>query len=99
LFDLLAEHRDKIEQLTVGVHFYQTHPDFIAEFLDHDGVRFVMNPSGVFHPKLYMFELPKGRWECVTGSANFTKAAFTSNAEVAVHFTEEDHNAPAVRAA
>jgi hypothetical protein len=57
LFDLLVEQRHKIAQLTVGVHFYQTHPDFIAEFLDHDAARFVMNPVGVFHPKLYMFEL------------------------------------------
>ena len=60
LCDLLVKHRAKVKQLTVGVHFYQTHPDFIAEFLDHDAVRFVMNPSGVFHPKLYLFENQNG---------------------------------------
>ena len=27
LFDLLVKHRDKIDQLTVGVHFYQTYSD------------------------------------------------------------------------
>jgi HKD family nuclease len=93
LFDLLVKHRDKIEQLTVGVHFYQTHPDFMAEFLDHDAVRFVMNPSGVFHPKVYLFDLGRGHWECVAGSPNFTKSAFTANAEVAVHFTDRDNDA------
>ena len=32
LFHLLQEHRAKIRQMTVGIHFYQTHPDYIAAF-------------------------------------------------------------------
>jgi HKD family nuclease len=86
LFDLLKEHAAKIQQLTVGVHFYQTHPDFMESFRDHPAVRFVMNPSGVFHPKLYYFEYDDGGWECVTGSPNFTQGAFSHNTEVAVLF-------------
>jgi HKD family nuclease len=90
LFHLLQENRGKIQQATVGIHFYQTHPDFIASFLDHDAVRFVMNPSGVFHPKLYLFEYENRDWECITGSPNFTYGAFNHNTEVAVLFGSHD---------
>ncbi len=95
LFDLLQEHRTKIQQVTVGIHFYQTHPEFIASFMDHDDVRFVMNPNGVFHPKVYFFEYENGEWECITGSPNFTRGAFTSNTEVAVLFGSADAGATA----
>jgi HKD family nuclease len=95
LFKLLQENRAKIQQATVGIHFYQTHPDFIASFMEHDAVRFVMNPSGVFHPKLYYFEYENGDWECITGSPNFTRGAFSHNTEVAVLFGNHDAEAVA----
>lgn len=93
LFDLLKKGAHKIDQLTVGIHFYQTDPEFIAAFMKHGRARFVMNPAGVFHPKLYFFELDGGRWECVVGSPNFTQSGLQSNNEVAVHFTQSDLNA------
>jgi HKD family nuclease len=93
LFQLLKEHEQKIRQMAVGIHFYQTHPNFIAAFLDRDTVHFVMDLSGIFHPKLYLFEHGDGTWDCITGSPNFTKAAFESNAEVAVHFDNHDMGA------
>ncbi len=83
----------KIEQLTVGVHFYQTDPDFIEAFLEHPGAQFVMNPDGVFHPKLYLFEHKDGSWSCITGSPNFTRSVFESNAETAVFITDDDDGA------
>ena len=89
----LADNQGKIDQLAVGIHFYQTHPDFIAAFQDHPAVRFVMNPSGVFHPKLYYFEHGDGTWDCVIGSPNFTSAAFTANSEIAVHVSSNDADA------
>jgi hypothetical protein len=54
-----------------------------------------MNPDGVFHPNLYMFEFENGEWECITGSPNFTHGAFSVNSEVAVHFTHLDLEAAA----
>jgi HKD family nuclease len=93
LCQLLEKHAAKIHQLTVGIHFYQTHPDFIAAFLNHPTVHFVTDLSGVFHPKLYLFEHGDGGWDCIMGSPNFTKAAFASNAEVAVHFDHQDAGA------
>lgn len=97
LFDLLYKHRHKIHQATIGIHFYQTHPDFIETFIDHKAVTFVMKPKGVFHPKLYFFEFENGDWECICGSPNFTKSAFSDNAEVAVLFGNADLDAPSAK--
>lgn len=93
LFDLLVTHQEKIRQMTVGIHFYQTHPEFISTFMEHEAVRFVMNPSGVFHPKLYFFEHGDGSWECITGSPNFTQSAFNNNTEYAILFGSTDVDA------
>jgi len=93
LFDKLKTHQGKIEQLSVGIHFYQTHPDFIGTFIDNPCVQFVMNPDGVFHPKLYLFEHKDGSWDCITGSPNFTHGGFSSNSEVAVCFDSNDVDA------
>ncbi|TWU08893.1 hypothetical protein CA54_41320 [Symmachiella macrocystis] len=90
LFTKLVESKDKIDQLIIGIHFYQTDPDFIEQFLDHPNVKFVMNPDGVFHPKMYLFEHDGGNWFCVTGSSNFTKGGLSSNSEVAVAFDKND---------
>src|SRR5947209_1660220 len=67
LCQLLEKHESKIHQLTVGIHFYQTHPDFIAAFLNRPTVHFVMDLGGVFHPKLYLFEHDDGGWDCIMG--------------------------------
>ena len=92
-FDLLAKYATKIERMVVGTHFYQTHPDFIKKFLTYPNVRFVLNPDGVFHPKVYLFEQSSGEWECVVGSPNFTKSGFGPNDEMAVLVTDEDQGA------
>ena len=70
----------------MGTHFYQTHPDFLKVFIGDRRFRFVLQPSGVFHPKIYLFENNRNDSACVIGSPNFTDAAFRSNVEVAVHF-------------
>jgi len=97
-FEALLRHREKLEQLTVGIHFYQTDPGFIDAFRDHPAAGFVLQPSGTFHPKLYYFESGAGRWDCIVGSANFTRAAFSYNVEVAVHISNRDSRAESTRA-
>jgi HKD family nuclease len=92
-FDLLAKYATKIEKMVVGTHFYQTHPDFIERFLTHPNFRFVLNPDGVFHPKVYLFEKSGWEWECVIGSPNFTQSGFGPNDEMAVLVTNEDQGA------
>ncbi|MCC7137782.1 MAG: phospholipase D family protein [Planctomycetes bacterium] len=51
-----------------------------------------MNPSGVFHPKIYLFE-GKNRWECVIGSPNFTYGGLGGNDEVATLLSDADQGA------
>ncbi len=92
---LLAANSSKIERMVVGTHFYQTHPKFIKAFLGSENVRFRLNPDGVFHPKVYLFERASGRWECIIGSPNFTQYGFSSNEEIAILVTSEDHGAQA----
>lgn len=89
----LEKHESKIKQLTVGIHFYQTHPDFIEAFIDHKSVRFVMNPNGVFHPKVYLFEDNDNEWSAIVGSPNLTEGGFSLNSEVAVLITSADKGA------
>lgn len=96
---LLAENQGKIEQLTVGIHFYQTDPEFIKTFNMHEHAGFVMSPDGVFHPKLYYFDLPNCKWACIVGSANFTAGGLKSNNEVAVLMSSDDVDAEPSRAA
>jgi HKD family nuclease len=42
LFDELLKKQDRLSQLVVGTHFYQTHPDFLAVFVDDPKVRVVL---------------------------------------------------------
>ncbi len=83
-FDQLNLYSKRIKQIVVGLHFYQTHPDFIARFLSHEGVRFIKQPAGTFHPKLFLFYNSYDDWALLTGSNNFTLEAFSRNTEVAV---------------
>ena len=92
-FEKLDENRDRIKKLVIGIHFYQTHPDFIKAFLDEDSVHYVMQPEGIFHPKLYLFYTSPEEWEVITGSANFTNSAFTKNTEISTLITSEEPNA------
>ncbi|GGG62765.1 phospholipase D family protein [Epilithonimonas arachidiradicis] len=96
LFVELIENRCKINKITVGIHFYQTHPDFIKEFIDDENVRFIEQPDGTFHPKVYLFSNEKKDWELLIGSANFTASAFTKNTEVCALVNAKDNNAEEV---
>jgi HKD family nuclease len=93
-FHLLAKHSQRIKRMVVGTHFYQTHPQFIERFLTNPCVRFVLNPDGVFHPKVYLFEKAGEEWECLIGSPNFTQSGLGTNDEIAVLVTNRDDGAP-----
>jgi HKD family nuclease len=90
VYELLQTHEAKIEQMTVGIHFYQTDPTFIERFLSHPKVRFVLNPAGVFHPKIYLFLKQAGKWECLIGSPNFTNGGLNVNDEICVLMSDAD---------
>lgn len=92
LFSELETRKDRIEKIIVGIHFYQTHPDFIETFLDNDNIKFIKQPEGTFHPKLYLFFDNDNKWELIVGSANFTNEAFTRNTEATILIKNNDNN-------
>lgn len=95
-FEKLMQNRQKIEKIVVGIHFYQTHPDFIETFLETENVKYIKQPEGTFHPKLFLFYNNDGDWELIIGSANFTNAAFTINTEISSLIKSTDFNASEV---
>lgn len=80
----------EIGRAVIGTHFYQTAPEFIEQFANDKRVRFALDHSGVFHPKLYLFEHAHGGWSCIVGSANFTAGGFGRNQEACLLVTEAD---------
>jgi len=92
IVNYLLKNEFKIQKIIVGLHFYQTHPDFIEKFLDNKKVKFIEQIDGTFHPKLYLFTNNPNEWTLITGSANFTNAAFSKNTEASLLLTYEDNN-------
>ena len=66
--NLLFRNQEKIKLAIVGTHFYQTDPDFIADFREHPRLRFQLATHEVFHPKCYLFE-GNDEWTAIVGSA------------------------------
>jgi hypothetical protein len=91
-FNDLLKNRSKIRNLIVGIHFYQTHPDFIHPFINDKCVHFMQQPEGTFHPKVYLFTNNENKWELIIGSANFTNNAFSINTEASLLVSNLDSN-------
>lgn len=96
-FDLLARKPRCFKKIIIGTHFSQTHPQFINQFRDHDGIRFFLANDDLFHPKVYYFENDASDWACIIGSANFTASALTRNVEVCALITSADPMSDQVR--
>ncbi|MCU1303626.1 MAG: hypothetical protein JWQ87_3910 [Candidatus Sulfotelmatobacter sp.] len=92
IFKQLIAKPSLIKKAIIGTHFYQTHPDVLDAFVGSENVRFVLQPKGVFHPKIYLFR-NHNTWEALIGSANLTSGAFTENAEVMVLLSDSDQSA------
>ena len=89
VWDLLLRNPSRIKKAVIGTHFYQTHPDVLDAFVGSKTVRFILQPKGVFHPKIYIF-WSGARWEALVGSANLTSGALTNNSEVVLLLTSSD---------
>lgn len=89
VFASLVTAKAKIETGVIGTHFYQTDPDVLDEFVGSSQVRFVLQPDGVFHPKVFAF-WSASRWEILIGSANLTRGALRVNTELSTVITYED---------
>ena len=86
----LSKNTNKIRKIVVGLHFYQTHPDFIEQFMGYKEMKFMTISAGTFHPKVYLFSSSPEKWEAIIGSANFTNAAFSANNEAGILITSEN---------
>jgi HKD family nuclease len=89
VFKNLIKYEKRIFQAVIGTHFYQTHPDVLDRFVDSSKVKFILQPSGVFHPKVYLF-WNRATWEVIVGSPNLTAGALTKNSELSVLVTSDD---------
>jgi len=78
----LFQSNHKVKKGVVGIHFFQTDPEFIKRCSNHDQFKFIMIPEGVFHPKVYLFTKDNGSWAALIGSANFTSGGFGKNEEL-----------------
>lgn len=91
-YEELKKHENKIKKIIVGIHFFQTHPDFIERFIKCRNLQFIHQPQGTFHPKLYLFYNSDSDWEIIMGSSNFTKEAFKNNTEANTLITSKDNS-------
>ena len=82
----LKKSRKKIRQVVIGTHFYQTHPDVLMDFIECNEVRFMLQPQGIFHPKVFLF-WSSSSWDILIGSANLTASAMSKNSELMMHFS------------
>jgi HKD family nuclease len=89
IFVDLSANRDRIRKAVIGTHFYQTHPDVLEAFVGSSNVRFILQPRGVFHPKIYIF-WDVQRWEVLMGSANLTAGALNTNSEAMALISDAD---------
>jgi HKD family nuclease len=89
VFKNLTQKKQNILNSVIGTHFYQTHPDVLDEFVDSQSVKFVLQPSGVFHPKVFLF-WDDNHWELIIGSANLTVGALGANTELCMLITDGD---------
>lgn len=89
VFAELIKAKAKITRGVIGTHFYQTHPDVLDEFVGSSQVRFVLQPEGVFHPKVFAFWTATS-WEVLIGSANLTAGAIQANTELSTLITHQD---------
>ncbi|MBY9061338.1 phospholipase D family protein [Sphingomonas yunnanensis] len=96
VYNSLLARRDAIESGVIGTHFYQTDPQVLDDFVDEGKVRFVLQPSGVFHPKIFLFRTGR-RFDAFVGSANLTHGAMARNSEAVMHVSQDDDGAVTVR--
>jgi HKD family nuclease len=90
VFEALVQNKGRIAQAVIGTHFYQTDPDVLDRFVGSKTVKFILQPDGVFHPKVYLF-WSEDAWEVIVGSPNLTVGALTKNSEMSLLISSNDH--------
>lgn len=88
---VLFRNKDKINHSVVGLHFYQTDPEFIRKFYGVTEIHYYKHfNKEIFHPKAYLFyDDNQKRWAAIIGSSNLTRGGFVNNNECNVLLTSE----------
>ena len=91
---VLFRNKDKINHSVVGLHFYQTDPEFIRKFYGVTEIHYYKHfNKEIFHPKAYLFyDDNQKRWAAIIGSSNLTRGGFVNNNECNVLLTSESDN-------
>jgi hypothetical protein len=95
--ELLLRSLHQVRRLVVGLHFFQTTPEFIRRTMAVGNIRFAKSTNGVFHPKAFLFTHPDRRWTALIGSANLTNGGFNLNEEVALFISDADPGGSEIR--
>jgi hypothetical protein len=83
--------------ITVGVSFCGTAPEAIGLLIQKNAdIRVFDHAKGLFHPKVFLFIKGK-KYAAIVGSANLTKAAFSSNVEVCSFMRGTLNQAPHIK--
>lgn len=91
IIDVLFENKGKIRMSTVGLHFYQTSPEFIKRFESVPQIQYDKRFStDIFHPKVYLFYNDEKNWSAIVGSSNLTGGGFGKNIECNVFMSSEN---------
>lgn len=90
----LDEYRTKIVRSVVGLHFYQTSPNFIKRFLDVENIHYIKKTAStdIFHPKIYLFYNNSKEWRAFVGSSNLTGGGFSRNIECNVTLSSDEES-------
>ncbi len=81
--------KEKISQSVIGCHSYITEPQALVDYTKSKKVKFLIEPKGTFHPKIYIFSTGKN-WDIVIGSANMTNGGLKNNTELMLHISSND---------
>lgn len=88
--DILKKYIKKVDRIIVGLHFYQTNPNFIERYMSNESFKFIKQVDGTYHPKLYVFYNDEKDWAILMGSSNLTIAGFNQNTEANILVTSND---------
>ena len=79
---------DKVKvRAIVGLYGGFTSPDALRALHENARLKIVSDETGIFHPKFYLFHLPR-RTLCWVGSANFSRGGFSQNTELVHEFED-----------
>ncbi|WP_282196114.1 restriction endonuclease PLD domain-containing protein [Turicimonas muris] len=87
----LAENETVDIRLLSGLNHAISDPNIIGFQHPRLKVKVAYPPENgaIFHPKLYIFHMKRGKVEAFVGSANFTSRGLTRNEEILFHVTDQ----------